>query len=136
MSDDYDDYMSDAYEFLEEQLRLISEEPVFFYLAKYGDAIEARVSRCLEQARSLIDAGFHAQPLSALLRGSKLQYDSFSPGLLFRVPSCLMTGLNSFRKRFSTAELRRTKNSFPPFFATGTSTLQTLNFQTVHKHGR
>jgi len=74
MSDDYDDYMREAAmeEFLEEQLRLISEEPVFFYLAKYGDAIEARVSRCLEQARSLIDAGFHGAALVRAATGIEI----------------------------------------------------------------
>jgi hypothetical protein len=46
--------------FLQEELRRIAEEPVFSYLAVYGDAIEARVKRCLDQARTLSD-GVHRQ---------------------------------------------------------------------------
>jgi hypothetical protein len=53
--------------FLEEELRRIAEEPVFSYLACYGDAIEARVRRCLDQARNLIEAGF---PGAALVRAA------------------------------------------------------------------
>jgi hypothetical protein len=54
-------------EFLEEELRRISEEPVFFYLAMYGDAIEERVKRCLSQAQDLIDSGY---PGAALTRAA------------------------------------------------------------------
>src|SRR5712692_7571895 len=43
--------------FLQEELRRIAEEPVFLYLATYGDAVEARVKRCLDQARTLSDGG-------------------------------------------------------------------------------
>ena len=44
--------------FLEEELQHISEEPVFYYLAHNGDAIEQRVNKCANQARALMDAGF------------------------------------------------------------------------------
>jgi hypothetical protein len=72
--DDYFEYEQEAAmeRFLEEQLRLISEEPVFLYLAKYGDAIEARVNRCLEQARALIDAGFHGAALVRAAAGIEI----------------------------------------------------------------
>jgi len=71
---DYSEYEQEAAmeEFLEEQLRLISEEPVFYYLAKYGDAIEARVNRCLEQARALIDAGFYGAALVRAAAGIEI----------------------------------------------------------------
>lgn len=45
-------------EFLDDQLRRIEEERVFHYLATYGDAIEVRVRRCLDQAKALIDSGY------------------------------------------------------------------------------
>jgi hypothetical protein len=54
-------------EFLEHELRRISEEPVFFYLAIYGDAIEERVKRCLNQAQALCDSGY---PGAALTRAA------------------------------------------------------------------
>jgi hypothetical protein len=49
--------------FLEEELRRIAEEPVFSFLAANGDAIEARVKRCLEQADSLVKAGYYGAAL-------------------------------------------------------------------------
>jgi hypothetical protein len=63
--DDYHMYEQEAAmeEFLEQELRRIAEGPVFAYLATNGDAIEGRVRRCLEQARSLKDAGFHGAAL-------------------------------------------------------------------------
>lgn len=56
---DYGDYEQEAAMemFLNEELQRIAEEPVFFYLATFGDAIEERVNRCLNQARELIQAG-------------------------------------------------------------------------------
>ncbi len=67
MSDDHDYwyYEQEAAmeKFLNEELRRIAEEPVFFYLATYGDAIEERVNRCLNQARELIDAGYFGAAL-------------------------------------------------------------------------
>jgi len=67
--DDYNEYQQEAAmeEFLEEELRRISEEPVFFYLAVYGDAIEKRVNRCLSQAQALSDSGY---PGAALTRAA------------------------------------------------------------------
>ena len=63
--DDYFDHEREAAmeKFLNEELRRIAEEPVFYYLASYGDAIEARVRRCLDQARSLIEADFFGAAL-------------------------------------------------------------------------
>ncbi|MBI4525444.1 MAG: hypothetical protein HY695_16710 [Deltaproteobacteria bacterium] len=63
--DDYFHYQQETAmeEFLDEQLRRIAEEPVFYYLATYGDAIEARVRRCIEQARTLTEAGYPGAPL-------------------------------------------------------------------------
>ena len=67
--DDYHDYEQEAAmeEFLEAELRRISEEPVFYYLAMYGDAIEERVKRCLSQAQALSDSGY---PGAALTRAA------------------------------------------------------------------
>ena len=67
--DDYHYYQQEAAmeEFLEHELRRISEEPVFYYLAAYGDAIEERVKRCLDQAQSLSDRGY---PGAALTRAA------------------------------------------------------------------
>jgi hypothetical protein len=62
MSGDDDRYWYEQEEamqrFLDEELRRISEEPVFAYLAVNGDAIEDRVRRCLDEAKRLIDAGY------------------------------------------------------------------------------
>jgi hypothetical protein len=68
---DYHDYQQEAAmdEFLEEELRRISEEPVFFYLAMYGDAIEERVNRCLSQAQALSDSGYHGAALTRAASG-------------------------------------------------------------------
>lgn len=49
--------------FIQEQLRQTSEEPVIFYLARFGDAIEERVQRCRAEARELTLAGFHGAAL-------------------------------------------------------------------------
>jgi hypothetical protein len=62
MSWDDDQYYYEQEEamqkFLDEELRRISEEPVFAYLAANGDAIERRVHTCLEEAKRLITLGF------------------------------------------------------------------------------
>ncbi len=67
--DDYNYYQQEAAmeEFLEEELRRISEEPVFYYLAVFGDAIEDRVKRCIDQAQALIGNGY---PGAALTRAA------------------------------------------------------------------
>lgn len=52
--------------FIEEQLRQLSEEPVIYYLARYGDAIEERVQRCRGEAAALSAAGFHGAALVRL----------------------------------------------------------------------
>ena len=69
--DDYHLHQQEAAmeEFLEEELRRIAEEPVFSYLAVFGDAIEARVKRCLAQAQALSDAGYHGAALTRAASG-------------------------------------------------------------------
>ncbi len=49
--------------FIEEQLRQISESPVIYYLARFGDAIEERVQLCRSEAADLAAAGFHGAAL-------------------------------------------------------------------------
>jgi hypothetical protein len=55
--------------FLEEELRRIAEEPVFGYLAVHGDAIEARVKRCLAEAQALSETGYHGAALTRAAAG-------------------------------------------------------------------
>ena len=52
--------------FVEEQLRQLSEGPVIYYLARYGDAIEERVQGCRKEAGELAAAGFHGAALVRL----------------------------------------------------------------------
>lgn len=74
----WDDHESDyereaaMEEFLNEELRRIAEEPVFYYLACYGDAIEARVRRCHDQAQNLIEAGFFGAALVRAAAGIEI----------------------------------------------------------------
>jgi hypothetical protein len=70
-SDDYLDYEREAAmeAFLEEELRRISEEPVFYYLATYGDAIDGRVRSCLNEAQALAKAGFSGASLARAAAG-------------------------------------------------------------------
>lgn len=49
--------------FIEQQLRQMSESPVIYYLARFGDAIEERVQRCRTEAGELAAAGFHGAAL-------------------------------------------------------------------------
>lgn len=60
--DDYAYYEQEAAleEFLQESLKSISADNAKHYLGVYGDAIEARVRRCLEDAHRLGSAGFFA----------------------------------------------------------------------------
>jgi hypothetical protein len=69
--DDYHSYQQEAAmeAFLEEELRRIAEEPVFVYLVVHGDAIEARVKRCLAQAQALNDSGYHGAALTRAASG-------------------------------------------------------------------
>lgn len=55
--------------FLEDELRRIAEEPVFFYLAVNGDAIEDRVTRCLTEAQVLCDNGYYGAALTRAVTG-------------------------------------------------------------------
>lgn len=52
-------------EWFEEQLQGQAREPVFAYLAKYGDSVQARVDSCNDEATGLLAAGF---PGAALVR--------------------------------------------------------------------
>ncbi|MCL5095994.1 MAG: hypothetical protein M1608_00360 [Candidatus Omnitrophica bacterium] len=47
---------------IEDQHRHISESPVIYYLAHFGDAIEERVQHCRTEANELASAGF--EPLN------------------------------------------------------------------------
>jgi hypothetical protein len=54
-------------DFLDEQLREIAEAPVISYLARYGDAIQARVDACVNEAGRLLAADF---PGASLVRAA------------------------------------------------------------------
>lgn len=66
--DDIDRYREEeAMErFIDEQLRHLSEGPVVYYLARYGDAIEERVQRCRTESEALSAVGFHGAALVRL----------------------------------------------------------------------
>jgi hypothetical protein len=72
--DDYSYYEREAAmeAFLKEELRRIAEEPVFMYLAVHGDAIEARVKRCLTQAEALSGSGYHGAALTCAASGIEI----------------------------------------------------------------
>ncbi len=72
--DDYNDYLRETAmeEFLQDELRRISEEPVFGYLAVFGDAIENRVKRCIEQAETLSSNGYHGAALTRAATGIEI----------------------------------------------------------------
>ena len=61
--DDYLEYEREAGmdQFLNDELRQISEGPVIYYLATYGDAIEKRVRGCIEQGKAMNEAGTPVQ---------------------------------------------------------------------------
>jgi len=59
-------------QFIEEQLRQLSEEPVFAYLAKFGDAIQRRVDTCRSEARALVVAGFYGAALVRAAAGIEI----------------------------------------------------------------
>jgi len=71
---DYNEYQQEAAmeEFLEEELRRISEEPVFYYLAAFGDAIENRVKRCIEQAEALLANRYPGAALTRAATGIEI----------------------------------------------------------------
>lgn len=50
-------------DWFEEQLKSVSEAPVFAYLACHGDAIQERVDRCLNEARDLLESKFFGASL-------------------------------------------------------------------------
>lgn len=64
-------------EFLDEELRRISEEPVFAYLAENGDAIEKRVRDCMVEASQLLDAGFAGAALARTTAATELTIKFF-----------------------------------------------------------
>lgn len=55
--------------FIEEEMKRIAEEPVFNYLAVFGDAIEARVNLCITQAQNLSDSGHYGAALTRAASG-------------------------------------------------------------------
>jgi hypothetical protein len=69
--DDYDSYREEEgmQAFLDEELQRIAEDPVIVYLAVHGDAIEARVKRCLDQAHDLRESGYHGAALTRAASG-------------------------------------------------------------------
>jgi hypothetical protein len=54
-------------EYLEHELRRLAEQPAFEFLARNGDAIEARVRECLAEAEALSRVGF---PGACLVRAA------------------------------------------------------------------
>lgn len=60
MYEGYEDDLRDAWlaDYVEEELRHLSEAPAIEFLAHNGDAIEERVLACLEEAQTLKNAGF------------------------------------------------------------------------------
>jgi hypothetical protein len=62
-----------AYEdFINEARKLQSEEAVQRYLRTYGDAIESRVQRCLEEAERLYELQFYGAALTAAVTAIEL----------------------------------------------------------------
>jgi len=61
-------------------LRRIAEEPVFGYLAVHGDAIEARVKRCLAEAEALTRDGYHGAALTRAASGIEVTVASLLGG--------------------------------------------------------
>jgi hypothetical protein len=63
--DDADYYARDAAEedFVNQAIQNISQDNVRSYLGRYGDAIDARVQNCLQQARELRDTGYNQSSL-------------------------------------------------------------------------
>jgi hypothetical protein len=82
MSWDEDEYEDKSYYYLqeaaediarealfEEHLRSITQGAVFDYLATHGDAIEARVQRCLAEAEALAHDGYYGAALTCAVSG-------------------------------------------------------------------
>ena len=65
--EDYEWYRQDAAmsEFIEDSIRNISRDNARAYLGIYGDAIDARVTRCMEQAESVRRLGYDAPAVVA-----------------------------------------------------------------------
>ena len=59
-------------DFLDEQLRELTEAPVIAYLAKYGDAIQERVDRCRAESAALVKAGFNGASLARAAAGLEI----------------------------------------------------------------
>jgi hypothetical protein len=53
----------------EDYLHSITQGAVFYYLAAHGDAIEARVTRCLAEADALAHDGYHGAALTCAVSG-------------------------------------------------------------------
>jgi len=59
-------------EWFEEQLQQQSREPVFAYLAKYGDAVQERVDSCRQEATELHADGFYGAALVCAAAGIEI----------------------------------------------------------------
>jgi|HubBroStandDraft_1064217.scaffolds.fasta_scaffold44547_2 hypothetical protein len=72
--EDYDDMAQDEWlsRYVDEELQRIAEAPVFAYLAHNGDAIEARVRGCMNEADALAAAGFHGAALVRAAAGIEI----------------------------------------------------------------
>jgi len=72
--DDYSMYEQEAAmgAFLENELQRLAEEPVFLYLASFGDEIEMRVNRCLAQAQALCKSGYYGASLTRAVTGIEI----------------------------------------------------------------
>src|ERR1017187_391658 len=77
--DDYEDYRMQEFlsDPLDAELRRIAEEPVFGYLARYGDAIEARVNDCLSEGKLLLSATFPAASVIRTAAGIEISLRFF-----------------------------------------------------------
>lgn len=76
---DEDEWRQEAamMEWFEDQLRQQSHEPVFAYLAKYGDSIQERVDACRQEAIALRTAGFHGASLVRAAAGIEVSIRFF-----------------------------------------------------------
>lgn len=57
---DSDEWVADL---IDDHIRHLQEAPAFDYLARNGDAIEARVRSCIDEARALLGAGYASAAL-------------------------------------------------------------------------
>ena len=72
--DDYEEYRMEEFlaDYFDSELKRLAEEPVFYFLARNGDAIEARVLQCLHEGRAMLQAGFPAASLTRIATGIEI----------------------------------------------------------------